>query len=475
VSRADRWLAMGAPVVAMATVGVGLEIGGRDGVRAAVVYGAPEARGSSGAAWQVVVAEEKNGMREGLAGVPVEVAGRAGDHTATWHGATNRDGIAEAFLELPAADGVNLDVRSGAVVLAQGEADPGPGADPAKPSGAGGAWAPFARREGAVLLDVAVTGERVAPSFPATLWVHATDAATHAPVAGADVAPEADPSLTSATEHARTDSRGWAELVVVPAGLAVSLALDAQATDGANVRKGIWIGGLVASPGGARVVTRPRWSPDDTIDVAVSAPSTHSTAYVEIDDARGRAWATSVELTPTPGGPATGEAHAPKLGGGLYWAVASGDSAGAASLGAGTAAQPFFVARTDGEALALGTDDAACALPRDVRETSRAVGTCLALAVAAPVARWIALDGFAAQRARDAARRSRGLGVALGGVAAAVLLEVAILLRAAAASGAAVTAEGGIPVERRGFGVAVALLTGLLGFALLAAFLVRLS
>jgi hypothetical protein len=472
VSRADRWLAMGAPVVAVATVGVGLEIGGRDGVRAAVVYGAPKAHGSPGTAWQVVVAEEKNGMREGIAGVPVEVVGRAGDHAATWHGATNRDGIAEAFLELPAADGVSLDVRSGAAVLAQGEVSPDRVPEQAKPSGP---WAPFARREGAVLLDVAVTGERVAPSFPATLWVHATDGATHAPVAGADVAPEADPSLTSATEHARTDSRGWAELVVVPAGLAVSLALDAQAADGANVRKGVWIGGLVASPGGARVVTRPRWSPDDTIDVAVSAPSTRSTAYVEIDDARGRAWATSVDLTPTPGGPATGEAHAPKLERGLYWAVASGDSAGAAALGAGTAARPFFVARTDGEALALGTDDDACALPRDVRETSRAVDTCLALAVAAPVARSIALDGFAAQRARDGARRSRGLGVALGGVAAAVLLEVAILLRAAAASGAAVTAEGGIPVERRGFRIAVALLTGLLGFALLAAFLVRLS
>ncbi len=475
MSRADRWLAMGAPVVAMATVGVGLEIGGRDGVRAAVVYGAPKAQGSPGTAWQVVVAEEKSGMREGLAGVPVEVVGRAADRAATWHGATNGDGIAEAFLELPAADGVNLDVRSGAVVLAQGEASPGPAPEPADPRAESGAWAPFARREGAVLLDVAVTGGRVAPSFPATLWVHATDAATHAPVAGADVAPEADPSLTSATEHARTDSRGWAELVVVPAGLAVSLALDALAADGADIRKGAWIGGLVASPGGARVVTRPRWSPEVAIDVGVSAPSTHSTAYVEIDDARGRAWATSVDLTPTPGGPATAEVHAPKLAGGLYWAVVSGDSAGAGTLGAGTAARPFFVARTDDEALALGTDGDACAIPRDVRETARAVDTCLALAVAAPVARWTALDGFAAQRARDAARRSRGLGVALGGVAAAVLLEVAILLRAAAASRAAVMAEGAIPVERRGFGVAVALLTGLLGFALLAAFLVRLS
>jgi hypothetical protein len=465
VSRAERWLALGAPVVAMATVGVGLELGGRGSVRAALVYGARPARGGSGIAWQVVVAEESNGMREGLAHADIVVAGRSGDRSATWDGATNGDGVAEPFLALPDSEDVNLEVRSAGALFAAGEGARPPAPIAATPSTA---WAPFARREGAIAIDVAVLGERVAPSFPSSLWVRASDATTHAPIAGADVEPEDDPSLASITSHARTDSRGWAEIGVTPAGLAVSLALDARAADG---RKGTWIGGLVASPGAAHVATRSRWSPDEAIEIAVSAPSTRSTAYVEIDDAAGRAWAASVDLSVAASGTATGEVRAPKLGRGLYWAIASGDSAGASALGAGTAARPFFVAKTDEDALALGPDGDACAPPRDVREISRAVESCLALAVASPVPRWLALDGFATQRLGDAERRGRGLAVALGGVAAAVLLEGALLLRAAAGG----RLHGGVPIDRRRWTVAVALLTGLLGFALLAAFLVRLS
>ncbi len=147
-------------------------------------------------------------------------------------------------------------------------------------------------------------------------------------------------------------------------------------------------------------------------------------------------------------------------------------------------ARPFFVAKSDEEALSFGRDPDACAPPHDVRETSRAVDTCLAMAVASPVPRWIALDGFAEVRARDAARHARGLAVALGGVALAILLEAALLLRSAGARiGIGVERPGGergwragLPVDRRRRGsVAVALLIGLLGFALLAAFLVRMS
>ena len=127
---------------------------------------------------------------------------------------------------------------------------------------------------------------------------------------------------------------------------------------------------------------------------------------------------------------------------------------------------------SDEEALALGPDAETCALPRDARENARAIDSCLALAVAAPVPRWVALDGFAAQKVRDAERRGRGLAVALGGVAIAVLLEGALLLRAAALGRLVVD---GVAASGRRWTVAVAILTGLLGFALLAAFLVRLS
>ena len=87
------------------------------------------------------------------------------------------------------------------------------------------------------------------------------------------------------------------------------------------------------------------------------------------------------------------------------------------------------------------------------------MSSCLALSPITPTPRWIALDGFVGQRALDHAARARGLAVALGAIAIAVLLEAALLWRAAA---------------RRPAGtVAVAILVGLLGFALLAAFIVR--
>jgi hypothetical protein len=252
-------------------------------------------------------------------------------------------------------------------------------------------------------------------------------------------------------------------------GLAIGLALEASAPDG---RKGTWIGGLFASPGASRLMARTRFSPDEPVDVQVLAPSTHSTAYVEIDDALGRAWATSIALTAS-GASRSGVARGPKLAPGIYWAVAAGDPEGASELGAGTSTRPFFVAKDDEAALAMGPDADGCALPRDIREYERALATCLALAVAAPVPRWTALDGFDAQRARSADRRGRGLAIALGAIAAAVLLEVALLLRAAAE--ARMKVQGALPTERRRWTIAVAILAALLGFALLAAFLARLS
>jgi hypothetical protein len=466
VIRAYRWIAIGTPVAAMATVGVGLELGARRSACAALVYGAPRANGASALAWQIAVASEDHGLREPAVGADVDVVGRAAGRSATWRGKTNADGVVEASLELPAGAPVTLEVRSAGALLAQGEATPQPSTPTAGPATA---WAPFARREGAIVIDVAVLGERVAPSFPATLWVRAQDAATHAPVAGADVAPQSDASLSSFTVHARTDSRGWAEIIVTPAGLAVSLAVDAHGTDG---RAGTWIGGLVASPGAAELATRPRWSPDEAVEIAVLAPPTRSMAYVEIDDAKGRAWATSIGLTLGPTLGAAGDANGPKLAPGLYWAVASDDPIAASALGAGTSARPFFVAKTDEEALALGPNPDACARPLDVRETSRAVDTCLALAVATPIGRWVALDGFAATRRRDAERRKRGLAVALAGVAIAVLLEGVLLLRAARS---ARTADDLVPVRGRAWTLTVAMLMGLLGFALLAEFLIHLS
>jgi len=326
------------------------------------------------------------------------------------------------------------------------------------------------------VLDVAVLGERVAPGFPARLWVRAADAKTGAPLRDVDVAVESDPSLTGVATGARTDARGWADVAVTPVGLAVALTLHARKEGLA----GDWVGGLYMSPGGSRVETRARWEPHEEIAIEVQSPVRRPAAYLEVDDAQGRAWATALALAPAQGAMPSAVARVPGLPPGLYWAVASSDPAGAAALGAGTTVRPFFVAQSDEAALAFGPDATACAPPPGSRDVARAVASCLALAAATPVRRWAAIDGFAMQHAHDARRRARGLAVALGAIFVAVLLETVLLLRTAAAARARVAEDasvaGGAAVGAgRGWSVAVALLVALLGFGLLAAFLVRLA
>jgi hypothetical protein len=469
----ERALLVAAPIGAVAAVALGLGIGGHGGVRAAVVYAALPAAAGTGLAWQVIALDEERGVRQPLAGVHLDVVATSDGRTVRWDGTTNGDGVAEMLLGLPRADGVHLEVRAGSALLAEGDTAAPPHLEaPAS----GSPWLRFARREGSLALDVAVLGERVAPGFPARLWVRASDAKTRAPTPGVDVAIESDPGLTPLVQSGRTDSRGWAEMVTIPVGLAVSLTLHARR----GALEGDWMGGLFMSPGGSRLETRSRWGPGDAIEIEVQSPVPRPTAYLEVDDVHGRAWAAALDFEPSGGATPSTLAHPPRLKPGLYWAVASDDAAGAAGLGAGTTVRPFFVAQDDEAALALGPDPSACT-PGDSRDGSRVTASCLALAVATPVARWTALEGFSMNHAHDALRRARGLAVALGALFAAVVLEVVLLLRMAASTRARFAddlrdPDASVPAGAgRGWSVAVALLVTLLGFALLAAFLVRLA
>jgi len=474
ISRGERALLVVTPVGAVAAVAVGLGLGGHGGLRAAIVYGAPPATAGTGLAWQIVALEEERGARAPVAGLGLDVVATSGDRTARWSGTTNGDGVAEVQLGFPRADAVHLEVRAGSALLAAGDAAPPPELErPAQ----GSPWLRFARREGSIVLDVAVLGERVPPGFPAQIWARATDAKTGAPLGGVEVTIGSDPSLTGLAQSATTDAGGWAELTATPVGLAVALTLQARR----GALAGDWTGGLFMSPGGSRLETRARWAPGEDVEIEVEAPIPRPTVYVEVDDAHGRAWAGAIELADRRGSTPVAIAHVPRPAPGLYWAVASADAAGAAGLGAGTTVRPFFVAPSDEAALAYGTEASACATPGGSREAARAVASCLALAAATPVRRWTAVEGFSMQHARDARRRARGLAVALGALLVAVVLEVVLLLRTAASVRARFVADtggedGGMTVGAgRRFGVVVALLVTLLGFALFAAFLVRLA
>jgi hypothetical protein len=469
-ARAERLLLVLAPFAALAAVGVGLRVGASDSVRAAIVYSAPVSKAGTGLAWQVVAFEIDHGVRAPLVDQPLEVTARAGDRTTRWIGATNEDGVAEVLLPLVgASDVVGLEVRAGGHILAVGEARvPLPvGRSPVWP-----VWMPFARREGAIVLDVAVLGQRVAPGLSATLWVRATDASSRARLPGVAIEPETDASLVFPQPSVRTAANGWAELTATAAGLAISLTLSARTADG---RTGKWQGGLFSSPGAVKLETRRRWATDESVTIAVLSPTAREAEYLEIDDASGRAWGSSVAMVRGSDGTASASVSVPSLHSGLYWAVAASDAAGATLLGPGTATLPFFVAANDSSALALGTDGAECAEPQSADEAARALGPCLAVAAAIPVARWTALDGLARWNGRLRERRFRGIAVSASSVLFGMALEAILLIRAAARGrkrGEGLSEDLAMSPPLRG---AVAVLVALLGFALIAAFVLRSS
>jgi len=459
------------PVVTMAVVVVGMRIGADHPMRAATVYGAATSGAGTGLAWQVVTFDEDHGMREPVSLPHVDVTVRAAGQEAHWQGPTNDDGAAEMLLPMAEASRVELEVRAGSVVLATGEVEV-PSAL-VRPEAAN-AWTRFARREGTIALDVAILGQRVASGFPASIWVRATDPTTHAALARVVIEPEQDASLSTSTE--RTDERGWAHITATPMGHAVALTLHARSARGMT---GLWAGALFVSPGAPQLVAQDRYSPEQEPALDIVMPNVRTTGYVEIDDARGRAWAAAVALAAPEGGPPRASIHAPRLAPGLYWAVASSDPAGSAQLGPGTIARPFFVATSDEQALSFGTDREACATPSNPGGLARAVSVCASLVAPMPVARRPILDGFAVQRARRAHRRGRGFAVALGAIAIAILLETALLLRTAksarerlqeATLGEPQVVDSGADRVGR---LAVLLLVAMLGFVLLAAFLVR--
>ncbi|HXX67079.1 MAG TPA: carboxypeptidase-like regulatory domain-containing protein [Polyangiaceae bacterium] len=483
MTRAERLVALLAPFAAAVAVASGLRLGAPQGEAAAIVYGAPVAAAATAAAWQVFAFRDQDGSRSPMAATRLSIVSRRGDGTSEWSGDTNADGIAEAQLAFPGAP-VHLEVAAGTAILARGDAVTPDRGQPARPYSA---WAPFARRNGRLALDVAVLGQRVAPGFPSMIGVRVTDAATGAPVAGVRIRADDDPSVVPSGASATTDSSGWTALTVTPVGLALSLTLRAQKPGRAthppgqsdeSTWAGEWIGGLYASPGAARLETRARWSPEETPEIELVAPTARTLEYLEIDDARGRVWATSVPLANAAGALPSAVIRLPRLLPGLYWAVAAGDPRGASELGPGTSVRPFFVASSDEVALSLGLDPTACPPRVPAEQQARALWPCLCVAAARPIARWVALDGSTLQRARAGSRRTRGVTIAVGALTLAGLLELMLLLRAAASWRSRVVpgfepGGGGAHALAFGLTVGAALLVALLGFALLALFVER--
>jgi hypothetical protein len=453
------------PALAIATLAVGMRVGARRPVHAAIVYGAPRARGATAFAWQVVTLAEDSGGRETEArsGLVVQARGRANGKVvaSTWRGDTNEDGVAEVRLDLPGierGDPIDIDVTAGesSEVLARGRA-----------TWDGAAWmdaapAPFARgskRVGAVSLDVAVLGGKLAARSDVPLLVRATSRDDGHPIADVAITADPEPGLDVRKPTATTCALGWARFDVSPKVYVAALGLHAKTPDG---RSGEWFGGLPVATGSIHAmvpdVVRPGEGP------ATLRVHGQTGIYAEVDDDEGRAFGAWAKL------PADGRDEAAfdvdGLAPGLKWLVTASEPRAAEIPDEATIARPFLVFRSPMPVGAPAADDAC------------AVGAYLALHPAGGFHRSLLLDGFVARKDDSLARRKRGLAIGLGALAVGAVLEI-FLLTGSALQGrrlARAALEGldetDALVKRSSAGsVFVGLLLTLLGFALIGALL----
>jgi hypothetical protein len=303
------------------------------------------------------------------------------------------------------------------------------------------------------------------------VWVRATDRASGDPLSGVTIAAEPEPGLSIAPSEAKTCRLGWAELSATANAHVVGMSLHARGIAKGIERTGDWFGGLPVAGGAAAGGVAEAVPPGKPISGVVLAPPARKVAYVEIDDARGRAFAAALSLEPgvsgvspdrnDEAGYARAPFEAPALPEGLYWFVTSGDPRGAETLGGAAIARPFVVTSTPGDRCETG--------PKLARTAS------------VPHTKWIALDGFANRRGRAHQRRVLGLSIAFSSLAIAAMLEVMLVLAGARAPREDITRAleelgEGAAVERvtkrtTVGSVIIGVLVALLGFALLAALL----
>ncbi len=438
------------PILAIATIAVGLHVGGRWTIHAAVVRAAPHARGSSTYAWQVTTLIEDRGVRETEARTGITVHARAANgREATWTGDTNDDGVAEARLDLPGVergDAVEVDVTVNGVEepLARGRVA---WTDAAWMNAAPGPFVRASKREGVMGIDVAILGERLVARVATPLYVRLTSRDDGHPIAGATIEAEPEPGLDVPTPQATTCANGWAKLSASPVMFNAALSLHARSADG---RGGEWFGELPVASGAmdVRIGDAKSGAP---VHVDVHAPS-ERTAYVEVDDEVGRVFALATTLRAGESG-ARASFDVPSLAPGLAWIVTASEPRGAETLGGATLVRPFLVT---GDPMPPGAPN-----PSD----ACAIGAALALHPAGGFHSWVALDGFPAREAVNTARRKRGLGIALSSLAVASVLEVLLLIQASRRG------QVGVARARDVANVVIVILLGVLGFGLLAALL----
>jgi hypothetical protein len=478
VIRPRKIIQVAAPLVAIATLMIGLRIGAGDAVRAVIVTGAPSAKtppsGKTRLAWQLLSFREESGVRETITLRGLTVTARAKGQEARWQGDTNVDGVAELSFEFEGDPGkeIELEVRAEGdpMPLASGSAEiPAPKPSFGEPSG--GALSPN-KREGPIDLDLIIETGRLVTGFPTPVWIHVVPPAGIAPDS---VTLEAEPEvgLDVAEAPKKPCANGWTEMRATALGHVVGISIKATSGDA----KGFWFGALPVAAG-AFFPSIDRVVPEDKETTAVLiAPNPRNVVYAEVDDERGRAIAAGLDVktdADADAGDATPRARftIPPLAPGLHWLIVSGEPRGGEKLRGATVARPFLV----------GAPPAGASLTARIGDAERAcdVGPYLAQHPTSGLTRYISLDGFPARNQKNRERHRTGMFIAMVSLVAAAILEV--LLLAAASREARIQLQlaeldEDAPAEKvtakpPGGGLAIGLLVAILGFALLAALLV---
>ncbi|WP_394834057.1 hypothetical protein LVJ94_46885 [Pendulispora rubella] len=448
--RWERALLVCPPAISVVVIALGLRIGASHDARAARVYGAPPASGQHGLAWTVALMREDRGVKEPVPNEPLRVSvTQQGGHGATWEGMTNADGVAEAWLAL---EGVAPGERLAAqVVAARTGEDFAHGMVTVPPQRTDSidertpTFLAANRRAGTIALDALVIGRALAAEFPSRVLVRATDAATGAALGNVRITVEPEPGLEVATPTARTCDNGWAEVAMTARAHVVGASFRAEEGKGKNARAGEWFGAIPVA-GGAFSVSLPEAGGSLT----VRSPSPRPVAYVEIDDEKGRARGYALDLKVDGSGMRSASIPFPTDAPEKGFVIASGEAHGAENLSGATLAFPY------------APPAAACELrPTLARMTARVFP------------RPVVLDGLGPVHMVAARARARGLRLAVWTVLLSALVEGLLLLRHAKRGRIGFARLPPELIEGRVGSVAVGLGIGLLGFALLAALLLR--
>jgi hypothetical protein len=434
------------PLLTVAIVALGLRVGAKDEVTAAIVHGAPLPRDGGRFAWSLSTFREASGVREVVA-LPFHAVVRARGTTVRIDGATNEDGAAELGATIPglgAGDPIALEITDDqGEVLAAGDAT---GLD-ALPTRAEHRELVHATvDDGDLTVKIAVWGTRIATASSGTLWITAEDrAGKRVHLLRAELEPDPAVTVLDPLRLACGDTAGT--LRVVP-NMHVA-PIDLRVTDD-HGRTGRFSGTLPTAPGALFVDAPPR-APVGPVTFTLTAPNARTVAYVEIDDEVGRVHGEIVALARRGDQGASATVTTPPLAAGLHWIVVAGEPDGAEKMNGTTRAFPLRVG-------ALASD--ACDEPFAGRTPTT-------------LPRFVALDGFARARIPAQARRAKGRKIVLGAVSAGLLLELFLLVMAIRGSKPAlvVEAEDKPLLRSRTESAIVLVLLSALGFLLLFALL----